>query len=158
MPAKIFVTIIKAKSVDATSDLNKMVVHLEQILAEKEEVDVKQRQSVTDASIKNADFIVFAGWDTMALSNFFLTLSAFEKQEIQNDKKIFLFDEPGSNCWGEINRLLTMGMDLGRIDSKLFDKIDDCWNYRDIMSYIDVKLRKLNQDANTGDSGAMQPA
>jgi hypothetical protein len=51
-----------------------------------------------------------------------------------------------------------MGMDLGRIDSKLFDKIDDCWNYRDIMSYIDVKLRKLNQDANTGDSGAMQPA
>jgi dihydrodipicolinate synthase/N-acetylneuraminate lyase len=97
MPAKIFVTIIKAKSVDATSDLNKMVVHLEQILAEKEEVDVKQRQSVTDASIKNADFIVFAGWDTMALSNFFLTLSAFEKQEIQNDRKIFLFDEPGSN-------------------------------------------------------------
>ena len=158
MPAKISVTIIKAKSVDTTSDLNKMVVHLEQILTEKEGVEIKTRQSITEALIKSSDYIVFAGWDTMALSNFFITLNALEKQEVDDDKKIFLFDEPGSNCWDDINRLLTFGMDLGRIDGKLFDKINDCWNYRDIMSYIDVKFRKLEQNANTGDTSAMQPA
>jgi hypothetical protein len=156
MSAKISVAIIKAKSVDTTSDLNKMVVHLEQILTEKDGVEVKTRQSVTDALIKGADYVVFAGWDTMLLSSLFATLNYIEKQEVDDDKKIFLFDEPGDSCWQDINRLLTTGMDLGRIDSKLFQKIEDCWNYRDIMSYIDVKLRKIEANANTGDSNTEQ--
>lgn len=155
MSVKTSVVIVKAKSVDTISDLNKMVVHLEQILAEREDVDVKVRQSVTDAVIKGTDFIIFAGWDTMMLSHFFSTLSAIEKQEVDTETKIFLFDEPGSNCWDDVNRLLTNGMDLGRIDSKLFKKIEDCWNYRDIMSYIDVKLRKLESNANSGDLSAV---
>lgn len=156
MSAKVSVAIIKAKSVDAISDLNKMVVHLEQILTEKDHVEIKSRQSITEPLIKAADFIVFAGWDSQLLSNLFATFAFLEKQDVEDDKKLFLFDEPGSNCWGDVNRLLTEGMDLGRIDDKLFKKIEDCWNYRDIMSYIDVKLRKLESDANSGDPVAKQ--
>ena len=133
-----------------------MVVHLEQTLTEKEGVELKTRQSITEALVKGSDFIVFAGWDNLLLSNLFAALNFLEKQEAEDDKKIFLFDEPGSNCWGDVNRLLTEGMDLGRIDGKLFKKIEDCWNYRDIMSYIDVKLRKLESNANSGNPGTEQ--
>ena len=40
MSAKTSVVIVKSKSVDNASDLNKMVVHLDQILTEKEGVEV----------------------------------------------------------------------------------------------------------------------
>lgn len=152
MPAKTSVVIVKSKSVDNASDLNKMVVHLEQILTEKEGVEIKVRQSITEALVKGADFVVFAGWDNSLLSSFFSTLSTIEKIEPPVDKKIFLFDEPGSNCWTDLNRILTFGMDLGRIDQNLFEKIVDCWNYRDIMSYIDFKLRQLNDNDSTGNT------
>jgi hypothetical protein len=155
MSSKISVTIIKTKSVDAVSDLNKTAVHLEQVLTEKEGVEVKTRQSVTETVVKSSDYIIFVGWDTIGISNIFFALNALEKTETEDDKKIFLFDEPGSNCWDELNRLLTLGMDLNRIDSKLFKKIENCWNYRDIMSYIDVKLKKLETNANSGDSGTV---
>ena len=151
MPAKTSVVIVKSKSVDNASDLNKMVVHLDQILTEKEGVEVKVRQSITEALVKGADFVVFAGWDNTLLSNVFSTLGILEKLEITKDKKIFLFDEPGSNCWNEINKILTFGMDLGRVDEKLFENIVDCWNHRDIMSYIDLELRRIDPDANTRD-------
>jgi hypothetical protein len=153
MSSKISVTIIKARSVDTVSDLNKMVVHLEQILTEKEGIEVKSRQSITETTIKSSDFIVFAGWDLSLLSHLFNVLALLEKQEIEDDKRIFLFDEAGSNCWDDVNRLMTAGMDLGRIDYKLFNKIENCWNYRDIISFIDVKLRKLEINANPGDPG-----
>lgn len=153
MPAKTSVVIVKSKSVDNASDLNKMVVHLEQILTEKEGVEVKVRQSITEALVKSSDFVVFAGWDNSLLSSFFSTLSTIEKIEPPANKKIFLFDEPGSNCWTDLNRILTFGMDLGRVDQNLFDNIVDCWNYRDIMSYIDFKLRQLNENDSTGNTG-----
>tara|TARA_B100000902_G_C27279655_1_gene900944 strand:- start:809 stop:1276 length:468 start_codon:yes stop_codon:yes gene_type:complete len=152
MPAKTSVVIVKSKSVDNASDLNKMVVHLEQILTEKEGVEIKVRQSITEALVKGSDFVVFAGWDNSLLSSFFSTLSTIEKIESPVDKKIFLFDEPGSNCWTDLNRILTFGMDLGRVDQNLFEKIVDCWNYRDIMSYIDFKLRQLNENDSTGNT------
>ena len=147
MSSKISVVIVKSKSVDTTSDLNKMVVHLEQVLAEKEGVEVKIRQSVTDTTIKTADFVIFSGWDTQLLSSLFSAVSQFEKLD-STEAKLFLFDEPGSNCWTDLSRLLTFGMDIERVDPSIFDKVIDCWNYRDIMSYIDLKLRKLN--ATTG--------
>jgi hypothetical protein len=152
MPAKTSVVIVKSKSVDNASDLNKMVVHLEQILTEKEGVEIKVRQSITEALVKGSDFVVFAGWDNSLLSSFFSALSTIEKIESPVDKKIFLFDEPGSNCWTDLNRILTFGMDLGRVDQNLFEKIVDCWNYRDIMSYIDFKLRQLNENDSTGNT------
>ena len=147
MSSKISVVIVKSKSVDTTSDLNKMVVHLEQILTEKEGVEVKIRQSITDTTVKTADFVIFSGWDTQLLSSLFSAVNQFEKLD-SNETKLFLFDEPGKNCWTDLSRLLTFGMDVDRVNSSIFDKVVDCWNYRDIMSYIDVKLRKLN--ANTG--------
>jgi hypothetical protein len=156
MSDKVSVVIIKAKSVDATTDINKMTVHLEQILTEKQKVDVKTRQSVTEATLKGSDFIIFAGWDSMSISQLFSTISFLEKEdESAKEKLIFLFDEPGASCWDSLNRLLTEGMDLGRIDSKIFKKIVDCWSYRDIMSYIDVKLRKLDVNATSGDLNAV---
>jgi hypothetical protein len=154
MSEKVSVVIIKAKSVDTTSDLNKMVVHLEQILAEQQKVDVKVRQSITETTFKSSDFVIFAGWDSNLLSQFFTAIGILEKEEV-TEKMLFLFDEPGSNCWDNVNRLLTDGMDLGRIDSSIFKKIIDCWNYRDIMSYIQVKLRKLDSNATSGDLSAV---
>lgn len=156
MSEKVSVVIIKAKSVDAVTDINKMTVHLEQVLAEKQDVDVKTRQSATEATLKGSDFIVFAGWDSSAVSQLFFAISFLEKEDDSaKEKMIFLFDEPGANCWENINRILTEGMDLGRVDSKIFKKITDCWNYRDIISYIDVKLRKLNANATSGDLSAV---
>lgn len=156
MSDKVSVVIIKAKSVNATTDINKMTVHLEQILTEKQKVDVKTRQSVTDTTLKGADFIIFAGWDSMAISQLFSTISFLEKEDDPaKERMVFLFDEPGANCWDSVNRILTEGMDLQRIDNKIFNKITDCWNYRDIMSYIDVKLRKLNNNATSGDLNAV---
>ena len=152
MPAKTSVVIVKSKSVDNASDLNKMVVHLDQILTEKEGVEVKTRQSLTEALVKSSDFVVFAGWDNSLLSTFFGALAAIEKLEGTYDKKIFLFDEPGSNCWTDVNRLMTFGMDLERIDPNLFENIIDCWNYRDIMSYIDLKLRQSDTNDSTGNT------
>ena len=150
MSEKVSVVIIKAKSVDTTSDLNKMVVHLEQILTEQQKVDIKVRQSITETTFKNSDFVIFAGWDSTLISQFFNSVAILEKDE-KNDTILFLYDEPGASCWSNINRILTEGMDLGRIDSKIFKKIVDCWSYRDIMSYIDVKLRKLDANATSGD-------
>jgi len=152
MPAKTSVVIVKSKSVDNASDLNKMVVHLDQILTEKEGVEIKVRQSLTDALVKGSDFIVFAGWDNSLLSTFFGALATIEKLEGTDSKKIFLFDEPGSNCWTDVNRLMTFGMDLERIDPNLFENIVDCWNYRDIMSYIDLKLRQSDTNDSTGNT------
>ena len=154
MSEKVSVVIIKAKSVDTTSDLNKMVVHLEQILTEQQKVDVKVRQSITETTFKSSDFVVFAGWDSALMSQFFTSVAILEKEE-KSDIRLFLYDEPGARCWDNVNRILTEGMDLGRINPTVFDKITDCWNYRDIMSYIQVKLRKLDTNATSGDLSAV---
>ena len=151
MSSKVSVVILKSKSVDSTSDINKMVVHLEQILTEKEGIDLKVRQNLTDPIIKSSKFIIFAGWDSAILSQFFTVLGALEKEDADLSKKLFLFDEPGKNCWTDLNRLLTFGMDIERINSAIFDPVVDCWNYRDIMSYINLELRKLESDASPRD-------
>jgi len=151
MSSKVSVVILKSKSVDSTSDINKMVVHLEQILTEKDSIDLKVRQSLTDPIIKSSQFIIFAGWDASILSQFFNVVNILEKHETNDDKKLFLFDEPGKNCWTDLNRLLTFGMDIERFDPVVFDSVVDCWNYRDIMSYIDLELRKLESDASPRD-------
>ena len=126
-----------------------MVVHLEQILTEKDNIDLKVRQSLTDPIIKSAKFVIFAGWDSSILAQFFTLINALEKQETNIDKKLFMFDEPGKNCWNDLNRLLTFGMDIDRFSPEIFESVVDCWNYRDIMSYIDLELRKLESDANS---------
>ncbi len=123
---------------------------MEQILTEKEGVDLKVRQSLTDPLIKSSKFIIFAGWDSSILCQFFNALSVIEKQEMDEGRKLFLFDEPGKNCWTDLNRILTFGMDIERFDPVVFDSVVDCWNYRDIMSYIDLDLRRLELNASSG--------
>ena len=149
MSSKVSIVILKSKSVDSTSDINKMVVNLDQILTEKDNIDLKVRQSLTDPIIKSAKFVIFAGWDSSILAQFFTLINALEKQETNIDKKLFMFDEPGKNCWNDLNRLLTFGMDIDRFSPEIFESVVDCWNYRDIMSYIDLELRKLESDANS---------
>lgn len=141
MQSKLVVTLVRGKAVDNSSDLNKMTVHLEQILAEKDGVDVKTRQTLTEAAIKSSSCIVFCGFDCSSLSEFFKALSVIESIEESEPPFIFLYEEPGQSVWEKLNEILTQGMDLGRINPSVFNKIYDCWSYRDITGVVDVKLK-----------------
>lgn len=145
MQAKISVVLIKSRAVDNSSDLNKMAVHLEQVLTEKEGVELKVRQGLTEASMKSASFIVFCGYDCAALGEFFKALSAIEACEGSDGPMVFLYEEAGQSIWARINYILRDGVDLGRMDPKIFNRVIDTWSYRDIVGVLDSKLRTLNQ-------------
>jgi hypothetical protein len=147
MQSKISVLLLKGKNVDEMSDMNKMAVHLEQVLTEKDGVDLKIRQGLTDPAIKSSDFIVFCGYDCGILGELFKALSVIESLDGKEGPVLFLYEEPGNSIYEHLNRVLTSGMDLKRIESKVFDKIIDTNTYRDIIGYIDVSLRKLGTSA-----------
>jgi len=149
MQSKVSVLLLKGKNVDEMSDMNKMAVHLEQMLTEKNGVDFKVRQGLTDPSVKSSDFIVFCGYDCGILSEFFKALSAIEGLDGDEGPTLFLYEEPGISVYERINNILTEGMDLRRISPKVFKKIVDTTSYRDIIGYIDVSLRKLGTAATT---------
>jgi len=143
MQSKISVLLLKGKNVSETSDMNKMAVHLEQVLAEKDGVELKTRQGLTDAVVKSADFIIFCGYDCGILSEIFKASGVIEGLDGKEGPILFLYEEPGNSIYEHIDRILTAGMDLNRVDSKIFDKIVDTNNHRDIIGYIDAYLRKL---------------
>lgn len=143
MQSKVSVLLLKGKNIDEMSDMNKMAVHLEQILTEKDGVDLKTRQGLTDPAIKSADFIVFCGYDCGVIGEIFKALGVIETLDGKEGPVLFLYEEPGNSVYEYFNRILTEGMDLGRISPKVFDKIIDTNTYRDIIGYIDVSLRKL---------------
>lgn len=143
MQAKASVLLLKGKNVDETSDMNKMAVHLEQMLIEKDGVELKTRQGLTDPAIKSADFIVLCGYDCGIISEMFKALGVIESLEGNDGPTIFLYEEPGGSIYEHLNRILTSGMDAGRVNPKVFNKIIDTNTYRDIIGYIDVHLRKL---------------
>lgn len=143
MQSKVSVLLLKGKNVDEMSDMNKMAVHLEQMLTEKNGVDFKTRQGLTDPAIKSSDFIVFCGYDCNILSEFFKALNVIESIDGDEGPILFLYEEPGVSVYEMINNILTKGMDLHRISPKVFKKIVDTMSYRDIIGYIDVSLRKL---------------
>jgi hypothetical protein len=147
MQSKISVLLLKGKNVDEMSDMNKMAVHLEQVLTEKDGVELKTRQGLTDPAVKSADFIIFCGYDCGSLGEFFKALGVIEAVEGKEGPVVFLYEEPGNSIYEYLNRILTAGMDLGRIGPKVFDKIIDTSTYRDIIGYIDVSLRKLGTPA-----------
>lgn len=149
MQSKVSVLLLKGKNVDEMSDMNKMAVHLEQVLTEKDGVELKTRQGLTDPAIKSADFIVFCGYDCGSMGEFFKALGVIETLEGKEGPVIFMYEEPGNSIYEHLNRILTAGMDLGRVDPKIFDKIIDTNTYRDIIGYIDVSLRKLGTPATT---------
>lgn len=143
MQSKVSVLLLKGKNVDEMSDMNKMAVHLEQMLTEKDGVDFKIRQGLTDPSIKSSDFIVFCGYDCGILSEFFKTLNVIEGMEDEDGPVVLLYEEPGGSIYERLNYILTEGMDLRRISPKVFKKIVDTSSYRDIIGYIDASLRKV---------------
>lgn len=153
MQSKISVVLIKSRAVDNSSDLNKMAVHLEQMLTEKDGVELKVRQGLTDSAIKSASFVVFCGYDCATLSEFFKALSAIESMDGNDGPILFLYEEAGQSVWERINYILRDGMDLRRVDPKIFKRVIDTWSYRDIISTIDVTLRKLGT-GSTSDTGS----
>lgn len=152
MQSKISVVLLKSKVVDNSSDLNKMAVHLEQLLAEKDGVELKTRQSLTDPTIKSASFIIFCGYDCPTLSEFFKALSTIESLEGVEGPTLFLYEEPGQSVWERLNYVIRDGVDLRRISPKIFDKVIDTWSYRDIITTIDIALRRIGT-GSTSDTG-----
>jgi hypothetical protein len=160
MQSKVSVILVQSKAIDNSSDINKMSVHLEQILAEKDKTDIKVRQSLTEANIKSSDFIVFCGYDTSILSEFFKALAVIESLEGGSGPVLFLYEEAGQSIWEHINYILRGGMYLRRVDPKIFNKIVDTWSYRDIINTVDISIRRLgthatadsSSDANPGDA------
>lgn len=145
MQSKTSVILLKAKNIDETSDINKMAVHLEQILSEREGVDLKIRQSITEAGVKGADFIVFCGYDSAILGEFFKACGVIEnmKNEDNDAPTLFLYEEPGESIMEFINYILRRGSDLGRVNSSIFEKVIDTWTHNDIIGTIDLYVKKL---------------
>lgn len=157
MQSKISVVLIKSRAVNNSSDLNKMAVHLEQILTEKDGVELKVRQTLTEAAIKTASVVVFCGYDCAVLGEFFRALAAIEVFEGGDGPLLFLYEEPGQSPWERINYILRDGMDLGRVSPKVFNRVVDSWAYRDIISTIDVTMRKLGIESTPDTSSASLP-
>ena len=150
MQNKLSVVILRGKNISEMSDINKMSVHLEQILAEKDRVDLKIRQSITDALLKSANFIILCGYDYGLLSELFKILSHMETLEDKTNLPfVFLHEEPGQSVHSGLNSLITTGGDIGRMDIKIFNQVIDTWTYNDIIGYIDVALRRLGPSTDT---------
>jgi len=145
MQSKISVILLKAKNIDEKSDINKMAVHLEQILSEREGVDLKARQSITESVVKSADFIVFCGYDSTLLGEFFKSCGIVETL-INEDKPaptLFLYEQPGESIMEFVNYILRRGGDIGRVDVNVFENIIDTWTHNDIIGTVDIKVKKL---------------
>lgn len=147
MQSKISVLLLRGKNVSELSDMNKMAVHLEQILNEKDSVDLKTRQSLTEPTIKSSNFIVFCGVDNGILSEIFKTLNTIETLEGDSGPILLIYEEPGVAISEKLNNILMEYMDLGRVSPKVFDKIVHTTSYRDIIGYMDVYIRKLGTEA-----------
>jgi hypothetical protein len=153
MQSKVSVILVQSKAIDNLSDINKMSVHLEQVLTEREKVDLKTRQSLTDANIKGSDYIVFCGYDTSIFAEFFKALAVIESLEGSAEGPIlFLYDEPGQSIEDHLNYILTRGMDLRRVNPKIFNKIIHTWRYNDIIATVDISIKRLGTDATIDSS------
>lgn len=157
MQSKVSVILVKSKTLDTSSDINKMAVHLEQILTEKDKTDIKVRQSVTEAVIKTTDYMVFCGYDSGLLAEFFKALSVVEGMELETGPQLFLYEEPGQSIWEHINYILMEGARLGRVDPKIFNRAVTTWSYRDIIGTIDIGIRKLGTRQADSDLPTSEP-
>ena len=150
MQTKLSVILLRGKNVSELSDMNKMSVHLEQLLTEKDRVDLKVRQNLTDPLLKSADFIVLCGYDAGLLSEFFKIVSYIESLNGSEKKPyIFLYEEPGQSINSTINDLFMQGSGMGRMDVKVLDNIVDTWTYNDIIGYINIHVKRLGSAGNT---------
>lgn len=157
MQSKLSVVLLKGKNISEVSDMNKMSIHLQQILAEKEKVDLKVRQTISEAAIKSANFIILCGYDLGLLSELFKILSYMESIEEKDRPTVFLYEEPGQSIYSTINSIIYSGSGLGRVDIKIFNKVVDTWTYNDIIGYVNVSVRSLGLSTNTSDTKPNAP-
>lgn len=149
---KVVVTLIKSKQAESTSDINKMTVHLEKVLYENQGVDLKIRSSVTDANAKSSDFIVFCGFSLNTLSSLFQCLSITESTESPAKPPfVVLYDEPGRSIYEDLNRILMTGMDMRRVDPKIFKSILDTWRYSDIINLVSQEVKRRENEPSESD-------
>lgn len=147
MQPKISVLLVKGKNIGDTSDMNKMAVHIEQVLTEKDGIDFKTRQGLTDPAIKSSSFIIFCGYDLSTLTEISKTLGVIEGIEGTPSPLVIVYEEPGVGIDESLNRILMEIMDLGRLNPKVFNKLVHTSSYRDIIGYIDASIRKLGTPA-----------
>lgn len=144
---KVAVVLVKSKQAETTSDINKMTVHLEKILNENSGVDLKVRQSLTESNIKSSDFIVFCGFSLSTLSSFFQTLATIESTESPiKSPTVIMYDEPGTSVYEHIDRILMAGLDMRRVDPKVFKKMLDTWRYHDIIGLVNQEVRSRESE------------
>lgn len=142
MSNKIGVTLIKARALEDNSDVHKMALHLTTLLEEKEGVEFKTRNSLTDATIKASNYIIFCGGDSSTLAEFFKCVAFVESNTELELPTMFFYDEPGSSIESDLNNLLVFISDRRRLTASVFKKLIYSWTYRDIIGNIDVALRK----------------
>lgn len=158
MQIKPSVLLLKGRNTSDMSDICKMAVHLENVLLEMDGVDFKTRQGLTDSAIKSSDFVIFCGFDSYILSEFFRVLHIIENlPEEVNGPIVFLYEEPGKSIYEHLNYILTSGMDEKRISSRVFKNIVDTWRYRDIVDSIAIAVRRLGSLPDSKPSAAINP-
>lgn len=164
-PKKIQVTLLKSRSASGTEDISKMTTHLEGVLSEREGVDLKVRQTLTDATLKSSDFIVFCGYDLSSLSEIFKALAFVESIDTPLPiPKLFLYEEPGQSIREDLDNLILRGIDLRRVGARPYGALIDSWTYRDIVGTVDSEARRrgigrnfegvtTSEQRDSGDSG-----
>ena len=76
------------------------------------------------------DLLVFCGYDHITLAHIHIAL--------HQHKPLIIFDEPGKSLERELNSVLFLGMDSGRVTPEFFKLITHCWSYRDVVGLIKV--------------------
>lgn len=155
---KVSVVLIKSKQAESVSDINKMTVHLEKILDENTSVDLKTRLTLTEANIKSSDILVFCGFSLSTLASLFQALATIEStDEPLKTPTVILYDEPGRSIYENLDKILMSGMDMRRIDPKVFKKVIDTWRHHDIISLVNQLVRARESEQLADFNGASDP-
>jgi hypothetical protein len=149
---KVSVVLVKSKQAETTSDINKMTIHLEKILEDLPGVDLKSKNSITEANARSADFIVFCGFSLNTLSYLFQCLSTVESTDSPlKSPLIILYDEPGMSIYEDLNRILMSGMDMRRVNPKIFKRLLDTWRHNDIINLVNQEIKKRENEPSEPD-------
>lgn len=126
------VSLIYTDNTKSEKDLNRMIDHLSSVLKEIDGVEV------TDVNLSKANgvicpypksgVLVFCGYDHLVLAYLNLALN-----DLPEDVKVVMYDEPGASIDRELNTLFFRGVDSGRMPSSSITRIIHSWSYRDIL-------------------------
>jgi hypothetical protein len=57
-----------------------------------------------------------------------------------------MYDEPGTSVYEHIDRILMAGLDMRRVDPKVFKKMLDTWRYHDIIGLVNQEVRSRESE------------